>query len=92
MVPEGLQSLVFLLETYSRGELDVAHYCALYSVVFMMGFVGVFDSFHRRKRLMRMLGSIEFLTTAEVGQLRAIWTACQDSDPLPQNRGLETEF
>ncbi|HUA59830.1 MAG TPA: hypothetical protein VML19_13810 [Verrucomicrobiae bacterium] len=70
----------------------MAHYCALYSIVFMMGFVSVFDSFHRRKRFVRMLGSIQFLTVDEVCQLRAIWDACQDSDPLPKNRGLETEF
>jgi hypothetical protein len=55
------------------------NYWALYSVVFMMGFVVVFDAFHRRKRLIRLFTTVNFLTTEEVDQLRAIWVACQDS-------------
>lgn len=55
------------------------NYCALYSVVFMMGFVVVFDALHRKKRFIRLFQTVGFLSTDEVNQVRAIWAACQDS-------------
>jgi hypothetical protein len=55
------------------------NYYALYSIVFTMGFVAVFDNLHRRKRLVRLFRSINFLTSEEVNQVQSIWEACQDS-------------
>ena len=55
------------------------NYYALSSIVFMMGFVFVFDGLHQRNRLMRLFRSLSFLTPDEVNQVQAIWAACQDS-------------
>lgn len=56
----------------------MAHFSALYSVVFMMAFVATFDSSHRRRKSARMLRSINFLSRDEVARLQAIWDACQE--------------
>ena len=55
------------------------HYFALFSIVFMMGFVMVFDGLHRKNRLIRLFRSINLFSSDEVGRLQAIWEACQDS-------------
>jgi len=57
----------------------MSNYFALYSVVFMIGYVFVFDGIHRRNRLLRLFRSITLLTPQEVNQVQAIWAACQDS-------------
>jgi len=55
------------------------HYCALYSIVFMMSFVFVFEGSHHRKRLERLLHSLNLFSQDELSQVRAIWSACQES-------------
>jgi hypothetical protein len=55
------------------------HYCALWSIVFMMSFVMVFDGSHYRKRLLRLFRSVTLYSQDELEQVRAIWAACQDS-------------
>ncbi len=54
----------------------MTNYFALYAVIFMIGFVLVFDGHHQRTRLIR---SIHLLTSEELTNLQAIWDACQDS-------------
>jgi hypothetical protein len=54
------------------------HYCALYSIVFMMSFVFVFEGSHHRKRLDRLLRSLNLFSQSELDQVRAIWAACQE--------------
>jgi cyanophycinase-like exopeptidase len=56
----------------------MTHYCALYSMVFMMSFVMVFDSSHQRKRLGRLFSSITLMSQDELSRIQSIWTACQD--------------
>lgn len=55
------------------------NFCALYSIVFMMGFVIVYDGLHTRNRLLRLFRSVSLLSSDEVNRLQAIWAACQDS-------------
>ena len=48
---------------------------ALLSIVYMMGFVFLFDSMHyRHKTRLPNLIRLE-----ELGQIQAIWSACQDT-------------
>jgi hypothetical protein len=54
----------------------MTNYFALYSIIFMIGFVAVFDSLHQRNRL---LHSIPLFTSEELNRLQAIWRACEDS-------------
>jgi hypothetical protein len=54
-------------------------YYALYSIVFTMGFVIVFDGVHQKNRIVRLFRSMKFCSPEEVSQLQAIWIACQDS-------------
>jgi len=55
------------------------HYCALWSIVFMMSFVMVFDGSHHRKRLDRLFRSVSLFNREELDQVRAIWAACQEN-------------
>ena len=55
------------------------HFCALWSIVFMMGFVMVFDGTHHRKRLERLIRAVNLFSQDEMDQVRAIWAACQES-------------
>ncbi len=54
----------------------MTHFSALYSVIFMIGFVAVFDGLHYRHRLLR---SIRLFSSDELTRLQSIWEACQDS-------------
>jgi hypothetical protein len=56
----------------------MTHYCALFSLVFMMSFVMLFDSVHQRKRLGRLLSSISLISQDELSRIQSIWSACQD--------------
>ena len=56
----------------------MTHYCALFSLVFMMSFVMVFDSVHQRKRLGRLFSSIALMSQDELSRIQSIWSACQD--------------
>ena len=55
------------------------HYCALSSIIYMMGFVMVFESSHHRKRLERLFRSVNLFSPDELDQVRAIWAACQET-------------
>jgi hypothetical protein len=57
----------------------MSHHCALLSLVYMMGFVMVFDGSHYRKKLNRLLSSVNLLSQEEVDRLQAIWAACQET-------------
>jgi hypothetical protein len=56
----------------------MTHYCALFSLVFMMSFVMVFDSAHHRKRFGRLFSSITLMSQDELSRIQSIWAACQD--------------
>jgi len=55
----------------------MANYMALFSIVFTMSFVVLFDDVHRRNRCNRVLSSL--LSRDELDRLRTIWEACQES-------------
>ena len=56
----------------------MTHYCALWSMVFMMSFVFLFDGVHQRGRLRRLLASINLMSSDELDQIRTTWAACQE--------------
>jgi len=55
----------------------MSHYFALLSIVYMMGFVMLFDNLHLRKRNERFWKS-GLLSRYEVDRLVKILAACQD--------------
>jgi len=57
----------------------MSHYAALHSIVFMIGFVAVFDLHHQRRRFKRLLASITLMTPEEVDQIRRIQSACSEA-------------
>jgi hypothetical protein len=56
----------------------MTHFFALWSIVFMMGFVVTFDNIHNKNRTKRLVRSLALMSNDEVDQMRAIWCACQD--------------
>jgi hypothetical protein len=56
----------------------MSHYAALDSIVFMIGFVCVFDLRHQRLRLSRLLASASLMTPEELARIRMIWSACEE--------------
>ena len=54
------------------------HYAALHSIVFMVGFVYVFDRRHQRHRLCRLLASAVLMTPQELDAIRRIQSACEE--------------
>jgi hypothetical protein len=56
----------------------MSHYAALYAIVFMIGFVCLFDLRHRRLRLCRLLDSLLLMTPAEVDLIRKIQSASEE--------------
>ena len=57
----------------------MTNYSALFSIVFMMSFVVLFDAVHWRKRLTRLFCSSYLLSADELNRLATIWSACQDA-------------
>ena len=55
----------------------MANYMALFSIVFTMSFVVLFDDVHRRNRCNRVLSSL--LSKEELDRLLSLWNACQES-------------
>ena len=51
------------------------HYATLYSIVFMIGFVYLFDRRHQRRRFWRLLASVVLMTPEEVDLIRKIQLA-----------------
>lgn len=56
----------------------MTHYAALYSIVFMIGFVCVFDLRHQRVRFWRMFTSTALMSAGELDQIRIIRSACDE--------------
>ena len=57
----------------------MSQYAALSSIVFMIGFVCLFDLRHQRRRLCRLLASVRLMSTQELDQIRKIQSACEES-------------
>jgi hypothetical protein len=55
----------------------MTHYCALFSLVFMIGFVALFDSAHLDGLNARFCKE-GLLSDQDIDQLRSILSACQD--------------
>ena len=53
-------------------------HAALFSIVFMIGFVGVFDLRHQRQRLGRLFSSITLMGQDELERIRMILSACEE--------------
>ena len=62
----------------SKGERGMSHYAALYSIVFMIGFVYLFDRRHQRHRFWRLLASVVLMAPEEVDLIREIQSADEE--------------
>jgi len=62
-----------------REKETMSHFAALHSIVFMIGFVSMFDLRHRRRRLQRLLASITLMTPEELDRIRRIQSACAEA-------------
>lgn len=60
----------------------MSHYAALYSIVFMIGFVYLFDFRHQRHRLCRLLASVVLMTPTEVDLIRKIQASSEEGDEM----------
>jgi hypothetical protein len=56
----------------------MSHFAALYSIVFMIGFVCVFDLQHGRRRFRRLFLSAGLMSAEELDQVRRIQSACEE--------------
>jgi hypothetical protein len=57
----------------------MSHFAALYSIIFMISFVGVFDLQHQRRRLCRLIDSITLMSSDELDRIRRIQAACLEA-------------
>lgn len=57
----------------------MSHYAALQSIVFMIGFVSVFELRHQRQRFWHRFISVALMTPVELVQIRKIQTACEEA-------------
>jgi hypothetical protein len=57
----------------------MSHYAALYSIIFMISFVGAFDLQHHRRRLCGLIDSITLMTSDELDRIRRIQAACLEA-------------
>jgi len=57
----------------------MSHYAALHSIVFMMGFVYMFDLRHHRHRLCRLFDSVMLMTPQELDLIRKIQLAGEEA-------------
>lgn len=55
----------------------MSHYCALFSLVFMMGFVALFDCLHVDRNNSRFYKR-GLMSREEIDLLRGILSACQE--------------
>jgi hypothetical protein len=56
----------------------MSHFAALYSLVFMIGFVGLFDLRHTRIRFYRLFTSKALMNADELDLLHRIQLACAE--------------
>jgi hypothetical protein len=61
-----------------KEERAMSHYAMLYSIVFMIGFVYLFDRRHQRHRFWRVLASVVLMTPEEVDLIRKIQLADEE--------------
>jgi hypothetical protein len=61
-----------------KGERGMPHYATLNSIVFMIGFVYLFDRRYRRRRFWRLLASVVLMTSEEVDLIRKIQLADEE--------------
>ena len=52
---------------------------ALLSIVYMIGFVYLFDCVHYKHKFGSWLRGETLMTQDELSQIQAIWSACQDA-------------
>jgi hypothetical protein len=57
----------------------MSHYAALESIVFMIGFVSLFDLRRQRRRLGHLSLSVLLMSSEELDLIRKIRSACQDA-------------
>jgi hypothetical protein len=57
----------------------MTHYAALFSIVFMIAFVSMFDVGHKRRRLCRLIASVTLMTSEELDRIRKIQSACLEA-------------
>jgi hypothetical protein len=57
----------------------MTHYVALQSIVFMIGFVWLFDRQHQHHRLHRLFATAALMTPQELEWIRRIQSACEDA-------------
>jgi len=57
----------------------MSHFAALYSIVFMIGFVCVFDLQHERRRFRRLFLSVGLMSDQELDLIRRIQSACDEA-------------
>jgi hypothetical protein len=57
----------------------MSHYAGLYSIVFMIGFVYLFDLRHQRHRLCRLFDSVVLMTPEELDVIRKIQMAGEEA-------------
>ena len=55
------------------------HFAALNSIVFMIGFVYLFDVLHRRRRFFKLFASMMLMSDQEVDRIRRIQAACAEA-------------
>ena len=56
----------------------MSHYATLYSIVFMIGFVYLFDRRYQRRRFWRLVASVVLMTPVEVDLIRKIQLADEE--------------
>ena len=56
----------------------MSHYVTLYSIVFMIGFVYLFDRRYQRHRFWRLPASVVLMTSEEVDLIRKIQSAGEE--------------
>jgi hypothetical protein len=61
-----------------QGEKAMSHYATLYSIVFMIGFVYLFDRRYQRRRFWRLVASVVLMTPVEVDLIRKIQLADEE--------------
>ena len=57
----------------------MSQYAALYSIVFMIGFVHLFDLRHQGHRFYRRFDTLALMTSAELDRIRQIRLACEEA-------------
>ena len=57
----------------------MTHYAALFSIVFMIAFVSMFDVSHQRRRICRLIATVTLMTGDELDRIRKIQSACLEA-------------